>query len=358
MTFSLRAFGFAAALAVWVAPARASPPCVRIAPDTATLDPRGRARLVEQLSASLARHGIEACSGDAKPLAEVLFQMEGRAGVEVRVVTRDEVTRKDASRVVRMGTVPADGRPLALAVAADELLRATWAEIALTRAPAPPPEPPPEVKALVEASLPPPPPPPPPPAPTPAALPAPSPRPESPPPSPSASAARPLSIGAAISGESSTGGLTLGGIDLRLAVWPLPRLAPTLRLGARVAPESSATDGTAAPSAWLAGVGLLLGLLPRERAFSLVIPVRADVERVQFQAHPSRGARGTDQAAVAVTAALGIAASFRMAPAWSIDVEVTGGAVLRPVEANDAQASFTAVSGALIGASLGLNVAP
>jgi hypothetical protein len=327
---------------------------VRIAPDVATLDPRGRARLVEQLSASLARHGIEACAGDAKPLAEVLFQTEGRAGVEVRVVTRDEVTRKDASRVIRMGTVPVDGRPLALAVAADELLRATWAEIALTRAPAPPPEPPAEVKALVEASLPPPPPPPPPAVA--AALPAPPA--ESPPPAAPALAHHPFSIGAAVAGERSTGGLPLGGVDIRLAGWVLPRLAPTLRLGARVAPESSASDGTAAPSAWIAGLGLLLTLVPRERAFSLLVPLRVDAERLQFQAHPAAGARGSDQAAVAVTAVTGLAAVFRVAPAWSLDLEVTGGAVLRSVEATDASASFTAVSGAQLGFSIGVNVAP
>ncbi len=43
----------------------------------------------------------------------------------------DALTNKSVRREVDLGDVPASGRPRALALAAAELLRASWAELAL-----------------------------------------------------------------------------------------------------------------------------------------------------------------------------------------------------------------------------------
>ena len=320
----------------------AAAPCVTTTVQPAVLDEKGRARLVEQLAASLGQHEIATCSGGQAPIAEVVFELPGAgAGVAIRV--RDAVTGKEVTRVARTGAIPKDGRALALAVAADELLRASWAEILLARAPAPPPEPPPQVRALVEVSL--------------------APRPAFAVESPPAEAPSPLLVrpegrrfflGAALAGEHATGGLTLGGVDARLGVFALERVSFGVRLGARAAPPSTASDGSATASALVVGAGGAIALLPRGRAFGLDLPVRVDVEEVQFVAHPSPGARGSDGSAVGVSASGGLVASVRFAAAWRVALEATVGAVVRPIEAQDGVQALTALSGAVVGGAFGV----
>ncbi len=293
---------------------------------------RGRARFVEQLAASLAQHEIAMCRGGETPIAEVAIEASDAGTATVHV--RDAVTRKDVVRLVRTGAIPSDGRPLALAIAADELLRASWAEILLARAPAPPPEPPPQVRAVVEASLP---LPLPPPAAAPRALPQPAREPaptsrdlSAPSPDAVAPASAPhlarVFLGAAPAGERATGGLALGGVDARLGFYPLDRLALSVRIGGRAALSASATDGSTSASAFVGGLGAAVALLPRGRTFELEIPVRVDVDALEFSAHPSAGARGSDGSAVAVVASVGVAASVRFAAAWRVELEGTVGA--------------------------------
>ncbi len=320
--------------------------CVAIAPGADVLDARGRTRLKEQLAASLAQHEIAECGAGEEALADVAFASAERG---VSIAIRDVVTRKEVTRTVRVASIPPDGRPLALALAADELLRATWAEILLSRAPAPPAEPPPAVRALVVASLPPA-----------TAVPAPIPTPPSP-----TSAAAPRStgattpesalfVGASLAGERATGGLALGGVDVRAGGWLGSRASLAVRLGARAALSTRATDGQATATALLAGAGGALALIPRGGRVLLEVPIRVDVERVAFAAHPVAGAHGENGSAVGVTASTGIAAGFRLARGWTLDLEVTAGAVVRPIDANDGPATFTALSGAVIGAALGV----
>src|SRR5690606_19264247 len=49
--------------------------------------------------------------------------------------------------------MPADARALAVSSSADELLRASWAELMISDAPAPKMKPPPEVMSAVQSSL-------------------------------------------------------------------------------------------------------------------------------------------------------------------------------------------------------------
>jgi hypothetical protein len=322
-------------------------PCVSISLDAAVLDGAGRGRLVEQLSASLKQHDIATCSGGEQPLAEVVFEASER---EVAITIRDAVTRKVVMRNVRLAPIPHDGRPLALAVAADELLRASWAEILLARAPAPPPEPPPEVRQVVEASL---------------VAPVPLPgdgdhtAPTEPPGGGDRAAAaneRPhaLFLVAAVAGEHATGGLSLGGIDLRIGGWIAPRVAVGIRLGARVAPSAQGNDGTAAATALVGGVGGALAILPRGRVLALELPVRFDVESVAFRAHPLPGADGSNVSAIGLTASTGLSLGLAFAPGWALQIEGTVGVVLRDVDAKDGTSTLTALSGADLGGALGV----
>ncbi|SRR6266540_662813 len=94
-----------------------------------------RLNVLGDLQHTLAPQGIAACVSAAHPAAEALatlaidLAINGKATVDIEV--RDAVTKKRVRREVDLAGIPADGRELAIAIEADELLRATWAETAL-----------------------------------------------------------------------------------------------------------------------------------------------------------------------------------------------------------------------------------
>lgn len=116
------------------------------------LDAPLREAVVRDLSAGLPRMVVctVAPSAELAPASTVvLTRREHGATIEVH----DAVTDKRVSRDVDLSGIPEDGHALALAVASDELLRASWSELALRRraqgsAPAPP-----EVNAAVQDVL-------------------------------------------------------------------------------------------------------------------------------------------------------------------------------------------------------------
>jgi hypothetical protein len=97
-----------------------------------------RAHVLGDLQHTLAPLGIGACVDTAHPVGQPLATLAidlasvGRALVDIEV--RDGVTKKRVRREVDLTGIPADGRELAIAIEADELLRACWAEIALDTA--------------------------------------------------------------------------------------------------------------------------------------------------------------------------------------------------------------------------------
>lgn len=118
-----------------------------------------RETVLADLRASLSERRIDVCLPDQAtirtPLARITLTAPSDVSVSIVVVAADEKAQKRAERVVSLVTVPSDGRPFAVALATDELLKASWSELALL---------PPEVETH-EAAAPPPPPPPPPPLP-------------------------------------------------------------------------------------------------------------------------------------------------------------------------------------------------
>src|SRR5262245_3856248 len=99
-----------------------------------------RATVLSDLQHTLASQGIAACSGDAHPAAAALAMLnvdlspEDKAKATVDIEVRDAVTHKRVRRDVDLSRIPDDGRAAAIAIEADELLRASWAEIALDTA--------------------------------------------------------------------------------------------------------------------------------------------------------------------------------------------------------------------------------
>lgn len=110
-----------------------------------------RGAVVAELRAALEVQDLELClegASDAPPIASLVLVDDGSDAIRVEV--RDRVTAKRVERTLALGDFPEDTRPLAIAVAADELLRASWAELVLVDAPEPAVEPPAPVRAMVE----------------------------------------------------------------------------------------------------------------------------------------------------------------------------------------------------------------
>jgi hypothetical protein len=117
----------------------------------AGFDPELAEEVRKDLAAELSPRGFGVCPSRATQgelVAEVALVQQEPALVSIQV--EDYTTGKRVARDVRLGRIPAGGLALAIAIAADELLRASWAELMLRRRQAPPvptesePEPTPE----------------------------------------------------------------------------------------------------------------------------------------------------------------------------------------------------------------------
>ncbi|MDB4937641.1 MAG: hypothetical protein JWP87_4613, partial [Labilithrix sp.] len=113
----------------------------------AGIDDELQSKIAEQLKVALAARSFDLCSSDdtAGAVAELEISKGSAAGVSLSVSVRDQVTDKRVAREIDLRAIPEDGRALVIAEAADELLRASWAELLVADAPKPKREVPPEV---------------------------------------------------------------------------------------------------------------------------------------------------------------------------------------------------------------------
>jgi hypothetical protein len=84
------------------------------------------------LTAELSGRGIAVCPADAKPITLLAsVQVDPQPGERMLLVVSDHATDKQVTRDVPLAHLPDNGRALAIAIAIDELLRASWAELSL-----------------------------------------------------------------------------------------------------------------------------------------------------------------------------------------------------------------------------------
>src|SRR5262249_48476924 len=108
----------------------------------ATLDV---ARIERELRINLAESGIELCRETDSSNQLSTLRIGAGGADRITLTVEDRVTSKRIERVVRLSRTSEETRPIEIALAADELLRASWAEIVLRDAPRGEVEAPPEV---------------------------------------------------------------------------------------------------------------------------------------------------------------------------------------------------------------------
>jgi hypothetical protein len=286
-----------------------------------------KASVLGDLRVGLGRHGIDAClegAGPSEPkLAAVRIAWLEEPRVVVTVEIKDSVTQKRVSRDIDLSGVPSDGRGFAIAIATDELVWATWVELALVpRATTPKRSAPPEVVAGVEAELP--------------------DEPES-------------RLGVAAALEHFGGGQTHLGGDALLYV-PFPgRFSLDARLGVRAGQDTASEHGRVLAQALGAAAHLRFALV-RASSLELAALAGARVALLRLEGEASPGGTDAAESSSVVTARAGVASSLELARGLWLEVAGTAGYAVRGFEATDDGNVVSGASGTELGASLGFLV--
>lgn len=315
----------------WAAPcAGPDEPWVDLDSTRSELGPEASLKVLEQLRAGLRRLGIAVCAGAERPphapIARVALESRSEAEMQIDVSIADALTDKRVSRAVGLAGLPRDAWPLSLALATDEVLRASWAELALESAPAPKRPVPPAVTRAVAASL--------------------RPEPE-PPPSPG------VGLGVRFVADAFGAGTLQAGMDAHFGVWLTERLFAELSAGIRSAASVSAADGEVRSRAWVIGAGPGVSITEPSARAGLEALVRGVVYRVSFVAEPEPGARGRDASGTAAFAQAGARAYLAPDPSLRLSLEVALGAPLRGVRAADSNEAVVGLDGAQLSVALG-----
>ncbi|HEY2368593.1 MAG TPA: hypothetical protein VGH87_19485 [Polyangiaceae bacterium] len=277
-----------------------------------------------------ARH-IAVCNTPAEgappPLGVVAVRTSSEAAF-VEVDVRDDLTAKSLKREVALADVPSDVRALTVAVAADELLRASWAELAVKSAfsakqqekvPA-------EVRDVVRDTM------------------VDVPKRDEP----------RIAFGAGAVLDAFTGGSTLLGADVLADAWIVPRLRIVARFGLRSGLSARGADGDVSTSAISFKLGAALTLTPPQLRAGLDLALRAGAMRVAFVATPSTGASARSLADTAVLADAALLGWVKLAPNLRALADAAFSVPLRSVVATDGADVVTGVSGVGVSATLGL----
>ena len=101
----------------------------------AGFEPALAAEVRTDFATELAHRGLGVCASAASSPREPAAVVELQARDLLVIISLDDrVTHKRVARDLSLQTIPENGRALAIAIAIDELLRASWAELTLRRA--------------------------------------------------------------------------------------------------------------------------------------------------------------------------------------------------------------------------------
>jgi hypothetical protein len=317
--------------------ASAQPACGANRPWVALLPSRKLPRSIdrraveERLRVELAARRLDLCTGTPAPgarppVATIALEAGAEADgdrVDLEIDVRDDVTSKRVGRGVQLASVPPDGRAAVVALAADELLRASWAELALEGARVSSRPAPPEVRAAV---------------------------------APRASEPSDLVLGVRAAAEWWSAGLSLYGGDAALGWQVTPRLSLEILGGARAAPDVAAGSGDVSVMAasFRGGPRLAVTRPGGAAVFSLAARASGYWLRLSGEAHAGVEGRSTSAGAFALELAPRVDATV----ARGVEVTIEAGPALavRGVEANDRGAAVSGVAGLAAMTAVGLVV--
>jgi hypothetical protein len=287
-----------------------------------------RSAVLGDLAAGLQRRDIDACARgegpSTKPVAAVRITRETTESVAVAVEVQDAVTQKRVSRDLDLGRVPEDGRSFAIALAVDELVWASWAELGLRHRRQLPKQAPREVMVGVEKELP---------------------KPVVP----------PARLGLRAAAERFLGGQTHLGGDAALTLPPLGRFQFGFALGYRHGLDVPAPSGSVgSDSAALAGDARFL--LIRESSVELGFGVGARAAWVRFVGDAVPPATGQKLEGIAVYARSGLSTSIRVGGGTWLELGASTGLPLRALEATDGDQVVAGVSGVEIAGYFGVGL--
>lgn len=287
-----------------------------------------RQRVLQNLEHTFAAQGIDACWGpmpaEGRALATLSIDIgpESRASVDIEI--RDAVTHKRVGRDVDLSPIPSDGRELAIAIEADELLRASWAELALDTERARAAKPRPQVVESVSRVL------------APSRL------------------GRQSALGARVAGEYYPRSETLlFGADALGRIPFAARLSLELSVALRTSPPLSAEHGSVRALAAGGALRLLTRIAETDR-FSLDAGAGFSGSWLQFRAEPAVGAEGSPYTDVLMVGRLGLVGRVALGSALEVTAGLGGGRTLRGVQATDAGQVVAGATGLELAATLGL----
>ncbi len=286
--------------------------------------------VLEDLRAGFRGREIDVCRSSAgpehDPVASVTLSHQAQTTAVVSVEIRDTLTRKRVARDVDLSQVPADGRAFAVALATDELVWASWAELALERSVEEKRTPPPEVERAVKRDLP-------------------KPPPERPAPR----------LGPRAAFEWFSGGQRHIGPDMTLLFELSPHFQLDVGAGLRQGLDVDSDRGKIQSSAISVSSALRLVWF-RTQSLQLGIPTGVRFGWVNLQGKPNDDATGAEFTGALLSVRSGLDADWHVAgPLW-LDAGITLGAAVRSVEATDGGDRATGTSGVELGALLGVGL--
>lgn len=315
----------------------AADPCAEGAPHL-SLDiaaaPELRNTIRVDIEVGMRRRGLAVCPDDAAPASRVgRLQVDAARLPQVRITMIDDITDKEVSRRLDLSDLPADGHSLAIAIAAEELARASWAELALRprtpEAPEPKKKAPAVVRAAVERDLP--------------------DRPLEPSP-PDDNAVR--LVGAI---DHYTAPLTLIGPDMayrrRLVDWFWLEVGASFRTGLRAKSTRGDVDTLAAGGSFAFAARAV-----EMDAFALDVDAGARAMWVRFDGDAVVGATQDRYNTWAVVARGGVSLSVLPTDHLELTARFGAGAPIRAVCATDGGEDVTGVAGVELSSHLGLGV--
>lgn len=284
-----------------------------------------RSRVLGELAGALAAQDMVACTEAQAAGREVVAQIElrtlGLPRVAVVIEVSDRVTDKRLARDIDLASFPEDGRALALAVASDELMRASFLELAMADAPAPVRPPPPAVTRIVAREV-----------------------------ERAAPSMTILGVLAAI--EAYGGGETQLGGDLFLSHGLGTQVALSISVGARRGLTRQGQHGTVTSSTL--GGSLELRWLPGEGDLrpGLALGVRA--AQIFFEAEAAEGGVSRNDGGLVVTPTMAGTLDVRLGAGFVLHLALGAGFPVRAVAALDDGERVTAASGPVLLGRVGI----